>query len=168
MQNQQPLLWLRELNDVLSLIYFNVDNTLWAVGLPWVREIVRPVTMGHLPNSPDYITGMINVRGEIVPVFNGAELLLKEIETKRTKGKRGLVMLFVAEDEIFGLSVNSVNQVRQVDPARVHVAGEIEGAARDFVGALVSDSDHRHAMLLDAEKLICFFRKNRRKQTLSI
>ena len=53
-----------------KLVVFHLDDQLFALSLPTVDRVVRIVEITSLPKAPDYIKGIINFHGEIIPVVN--------------------------------------------------------------------------------------------------
>ena len=49
---------------------FNIGNELFAINVQKVLEVLQKQTITPVPNAPNYITGIINFRGEVVPVFD--------------------------------------------------------------------------------------------------
>jgi purine-binding chemotaxis protein CheW len=49
---------------------FNIGNELFAINVQKVLEVLQKQTITPVPNSPEFITGIINFRGEVVPVFD--------------------------------------------------------------------------------------------------
>lgn len=145
---------------MLNLVCFEVNNTLWASGLAWIREVVLPLSLARLPNSPDYIKGMINVRGEVIPVFDGSALLLSN-QSDTIKKPDSKILLFVSGKETFGLMVDSIRGVLNVTPENVKDIVKADGIHKIFAGAVIK-GDNGSIILLNTENLIAFFMKNRR------
>ena len=53
-----------------NLVVFNLDNQRFALSLHTVEKVVRVVEITSLPKAPDYIKGIIDFHGEIIPVVN--------------------------------------------------------------------------------------------------
>ncbi|MDQ6788846.1 MAG: chemotaxis protein CheW, partial [Acidobacteriota bacterium] len=53
-----------------KFIVFYIGETLYGIPSKEVTEIIRPVPVAALPNAPQWILGIINLRGEIVPVVD--------------------------------------------------------------------------------------------------
>jgi len=49
---------------------FNIGNELYAINVLKVLEVLQKQEITPVPNAPEYIMGIINFRGEVVPVFN--------------------------------------------------------------------------------------------------
>jgi purine-binding chemotaxis protein CheW len=157
----QVILLIGEQELVLDFVCFSINDTLWATGLAWVREVVRPSMLNKLPNSPDYIAGMINVRGDVIPVFNGADLLMPGYKHDGEDGRA--IMIFHFDDELFGLKVHHVKKVISVNREDISAVKHIEGAAEVFAGGVINSVDNSRVIVLNTENLLLFFRKNRRQ-----
>jgi len=92
------------------LVFFQLGDQAWAIELKWVREVFPAHGVEPLPNASPIAAGMLNIRGEIVPVINGAGLLsaIPESETPRRAGK---VLLIHHQGEDLGMVVDLVLQV---------------------------------------------------------
>lgn len=58
-----------------QLVVFTLDDQQFALKLSSVQRIVRAVEVTHVPESPDYVLGVINVEGKIIPVVNSRRRL---------------------------------------------------------------------------------------------
>jgi len=67
-QTQQKKPTLEEEAQVIQLIVFNLGDEEYGADINQVREIIRTGVITPIPDSPDFIKGVSNVRGEI-PVF---------------------------------------------------------------------------------------------------
>lgn len=54
----------------MRVLVFVVDDRTYALPLPGVRRIVRAVEITALPDAPDAVLGVVNVQGQVVPVFD--------------------------------------------------------------------------------------------------
>jgi purine-binding chemotaxis protein CheW len=53
-----------------KFVVFSLDGEIFAVSAPLVTEVVQPLTVTALPNSPEWLYGIANLRGEIVSILN--------------------------------------------------------------------------------------------------
>jgi len=58
------------MNKSIQLVVFTLDEQRYALHLHVVRRVVRAVEITLLPKAPDIVLGVINMRGEIIPVVN--------------------------------------------------------------------------------------------------
>ena len=117
--------------DVIQLVTFLLDDVEYAVNILNVHEILRIPNITRLPNSPDFIKGVINLRGNVIPVvdvrtrfgFPSAEYTdLTRIIVIETEGKQ------------VGLLVDNVYQVVRIPETSVDPPSDlISGVSEDFI-----------------------------------
>jgi purine-binding chemotaxis protein CheW len=59
-----------EAEDVVQLVGIKVAEELFGVDILMVQEILKDITITEIPDSPDSIVGVVNLRGNIIPVIN--------------------------------------------------------------------------------------------------
>ena len=60
----------KELSDELQVVVFTAGGEEYGLEIDHVQEIIRPLPVTRVPGSPKYIEGVINLRGNVVPVIN--------------------------------------------------------------------------------------------------
>lgn len=130
--------------DGLVLLGFTVAGRAYAIEISHVREVLAHSDVSHLPWAPPTIAGVMNVRGEIVPVADTARVL-----GVGEAGARGPVVVLDGGGHPLGLCVDAVDDVTSI-AARTLVAPEGDAArvAGDLVLGLTPS-----AVVLDARAL---------------
>jgi purine-binding chemotaxis protein CheW len=133
-------------------LVFALGNEDFGVDVNIVREIVRvPPFITRVPNAPNYIRGVINLRGTIVPVFD-MELKIGMPSTPLTDEAR-IVVLSVS-DVMFGIIVNSVREVRTIYDSQLEAATKLSTAMdKRYVMWVAKPADGRLILLLDISAL---------------
>ena len=91
-----------------QLILFNLGDTLYGIPIEQVSEINRLEEITPLPKAPQFIEGVINLRGNVVPVIDLRKRFgMKQVE--RTN-KNKIIILFIGK-RLFGIIVDSVHEV---------------------------------------------------------
>lgn len=117
--------------DIKQYISFNIDQELYAVEITMVREIKGWIPTTSLPNSPDYMRGVINLRGVIVPVFD----LRTRFQRGRTDpGKTHVVIIVKLADRTIGILVDAVSDILTI-------------AAKDVLGVPDQDVNPEYAFM---------------------
>ncbi len=93
----------------MNLVQFDIHGTAWGVRLKWVSHVITSRKIDPLPNAQSMVAGLINVRGEIIPVIRGSELLL----SKKDKKVSPKILLLSCEGASLGLLVDSVTKIVQ-------------------------------------------------------
>ncbi len=95
---------------LLSTVVFELMGELFAVDVNAAREIIRLTNISPMPQSPDFIEGVINIRGHVVAVVDLKKRFhISEIE--RTNKER--IMVVLAQRMIVGLIVDAVFGVKK-------------------------------------------------------
>jgi purine-binding chemotaxis protein CheW len=68
--NLQDVVSAENYKEVLQLVSFKIGNEEFGVDILQVQEINRLVEVTRVPNAPDFVEGVMNLRGRIVPVVN--------------------------------------------------------------------------------------------------
>jgi purine-binding chemotaxis protein CheW len=58
------------MNDKMTFVTFNISNELYGIDINEVVEIIRLSDITPIPNSPEFVDGVINLRGEIIPIID--------------------------------------------------------------------------------------------------
>src|SRR5512137_1059477 len=80
-------------NDNIQLVGFTVDGEDFGVDILKVQEIIRMVEITKMPNAPEYVEGVINLRGKVIPVVDFRKRFhLKEDAAENHDNKRIVVV----------------------------------------------------------------------------
>lgn len=100
-------------NTVNNLIStFFVGDTRWGINIIHIQEIINIQDITKVHNAPDYIEGIINLRGKIVTVLSLSKRL--NIESVGDSNDNRIVIVNI-NDEFVGLLVDSISDVVKVD-----------------------------------------------------
>lgn len=120
--------------DASEYATFYLKDALCGIALSSIQEINQPSALTVVPQSPDYVMGIINLRGKIVTVIDtGKRLGLSPIRQSHTM--RNIIVN--ADDESVGLMVDRIGNVISVEPGQVDTPpaniGEVPGRCFDAV-----------------------------------
>ena len=107
---------LRDNSDVGELIQFiviKIDDEQYGINIKYIDNIVRMQQITRVPKVDDYLKGVINIRGEIVPVMS-VRMKMGLAEDELT-GKSRIIILKTGEGDLVGIIVDQVNQVLTLD-----------------------------------------------------
>ena len=128
-------------------LIFSLGGELFGVGTMRVKEIIEYGNVTSVPMMPDYMRGVINLRGAVVPVIDLSARFGRQLTdiSRRTC----IVILEVITDQathVLGIIVDAVSAVRQIDPSQVEPAPTfgtriradfIEGMAKTASGFVI-------------------------------
>lgn len=97
-----------------------VGSELFAVPLLEVKEVILKPDVIPVPNAPKFFEGMINLRGQILGVFDVRKKLVEKYV--KQENKREVVVIFELASGLVGMSVDEVTRVLQVKPDMIEAA----------------------------------------------
>ncbi len=136
--------------EMKQLISFTVGEEEYGLELPRVREVIRMRQVTWLPKAPTSVKGIINLRGEIIPIIDLSERfgLGKRDSTSATR-----VIVVDVEGRPVGMVVDSASQVVRVPVDQFDEPPPVMGEAVSRFITSVGKLNERLVILLDVEKL---------------
>ncbi len=131
--------------DTQQFITFTIGAEEYAVDIMAVREIKGWIDVTVLPNQPEYMRGVLNLRGVIVPIFD----LRCRFGGGVTEATATHVMVIVAVGgRIMGILVDTVSDILSVNTAEILPVPEIDSRADiDYLTGLATVNDRMVAIL---------------------
>jgi len=136
---------------VRELITFGVSEQLFGLDIMAIREIRAWTPVTRLPHVPDYVAGVVNLRGAVLPVVDLA-MRLGWKETEATPRNPIIVTEFQGQSR--GLIVHDVSDIVSIESETLQ---KPEGAAQDQIISYiegVAPLDDKMVMVLDLESLV--------------
>ena len=112
----------------LHLVGFKIGKETFGVPIGLVHEIVRVPEITAVPDAPDYIEGVINLRGKIVSII---DLRKRFGEKEINRNKKNRILVAEVEGKLVGLVVDAASEVLKMpagdieDPPNVFEEGEL-------------------------------------------
>ncbi len=125
----------KDLGPALQYLTFSLGDEVFAMDIRAVREIIQYSTMTVVPLMPEFVRGVINLRGSVVPVI---DLQSRFGRTVASVGKKTCVIIFDAsrdgEKLELGLMVDSVSEVIEIPDAHIEPPPQFGATIRrDFI-----------------------------------
>ncbi len=102
-----------EVSDRLALLLFRIGEEWYAVRVSDVREIFQEYEVTPVPGVPDYIQGVVNVRGEILSVTDPARMM-RLGEVTYEAGIRPPAIVISCEDVVTAMVVDEIGDITEV------------------------------------------------------
>ena len=137
--------------ESIQIVSFVVGKEEFGVDILKVSEINRSVEVTRVPNTPEYIEGVINLRGKVIPII---DLRQRFGMPRKQHDKNTRIIVAQLEDKVVGFVVDAVRQVLRIpknvlEPPPAIIA-TIEAEYITAVGKL----DQRLLILLDLDKVL--------------
>ncbi|MRR14356.1 chemotaxis protein CheW, partial [archaeon] len=123
----------------------------YAVPIQAIEEIIGCQEISLLPNVPDFIKGVINLRGDLVPIM---DLRLKFRLEAREYNPLTVFLIVRVEEKIMGLVVDNVADVLVIDPTRVQKTPVFSASiSTDFIEGVYKDAQNQMVILVNVAAL---------------
>jgi len=137
-----------------SYFTFRIGNELFAVNIGHVTKILEMTEITKVPNSPRYFKGIINLFGDVLPVFDG-QLKFGFPEVEKTRNSCILIFVFELDGQEVksGIIVDSVEKVVILEPEQIKPAPQIgKGFNAEFIHGIAS-WNNEFIIILNLEKI---------------
>ncbi len=119
---------LKVFSEAVQYIKIEMGSEMFGIDISYVDNIVRPQHVTRVPNVASYIKGVINIRGEIIPIMS-LRLKMGLEETEETKNTRFIIVKMEKYGKI-GLIVDAVKEVvtleeNQIERVKVDTSEEV-------------------------------------------
>lgn len=141
----------REAGKIIQMIIFQIGDEEFGADIAQVREIIRRGAITPIPDSPDFIKGVTNVRGEIAVVIDLKRRFFlrakKEIEEKH-------IIMTEQDKNLFGLMVDEVSEVLRIPETDIKGTPELVTRIDRIYISGVLTLENRLIMILDLQKVL--------------
>jgi purine-binding chemotaxis protein CheW len=136
---------------IIQLIVFNLGDEEYGADINQVREIIRTGNITPIPDSPDFIKGVCNVRGEIPVIIDLKERFFLPIQ-EGVDNKH--IVMTERDKSVFGLLVDEVTEVLRIPQTDIKAAPEmVTRVDREYVNGVIT-LENRLIILLDLHKVL--------------
>ncbi|MCA9170030.1 MAG: chemotaxis protein CheW [Planctomycetales bacterium] len=140
--------------ETQQIVAFQLGETTFGMPMEHVTEIQRLPRVTNLPNVPEWLQGVANLRGHIVSVVDVRTLLGLEPSDSGNPTRRLMVVQSLVDEIDSGLIVDRVLGIRNIDPKQVHEpTSPMEDELSDYLSGVI-ELEERLIVLLDVEKLL--------------
>ncbi|MCL1479171.1 chemotaxis protein CheW [Marinobacter sp. M3C] len=138
-------------DQVLQYVTFRLDDETYGINVMQIQEVLRYSEIAPVPGSPDYVLGIINLRGNVVTV----------IDTRRRFGLNDAditdtsrIVVMESADQVMGILVDSVAEVVYLKSSEIETAPNVgsEESARFIQG--VCNKNGELIILVEFDKML--------------
>ena len=137
--------------EYLQYVTCHVGNEEFAIEVLSVQEIIYAVDVTRVPKSPAYVEGVINLRGQIVPVLEMRRRLGMPRATPTAKSR---IVMVKERTRLIGLSVDSVSEVVRIPRSAIESPPSLGTMAGGEFVQYVGRIGDRLLTVLDLQRLI--------------
>lgn len=138
-------------DDVLQWVTYKLGDETYGINVMQVQEVLRYTEIAPVPGAPEYVLGIINLRGNVVTVIDTRSrfgLPSSEISDNSR------IVIIESDDQVVGIMVDSVAEVVYLKSSEIDSAPNVgtEESAKFIQG--VSNRDGQLLILVDLNKLL--------------
>ena len=143
-----------EISTTLQYLTFMLDDETFALDIAKVREVLEFTTVTRVPRTPEFMRGVINLRGAVVPVVD-MRLKFGMSTTEKTVNTCVVIVEIELDGEVteLGALVDSVQEVFELEPENIEPAPKIGTRLKtEFIKGM-GKKDEQFIIILDIDKV---------------
>ena len=138
-------------DELLQLVTFSISDEEFGVDILKVQEIIRTMEISKVPRAPDFVEGVINLRGKVIPIIDLRRRfgLAHKLHDKNTR-----IIVIEMTDVIVGFVVDAVSEVLRIPTSTVEPPPPVvAGMDSEYISG-VGKLEGSLLILLDLDKLL--------------
>ena len=138
-------------DELLQLVTFSISDEEFGVDILKVQEIIRTMEISKVPRSPDFVEGVINLRGKVIPII---DLRRRFGLDHKSHDKNTRIIVIEMTDVIVGFVVDAVSEVLRIPASTVEPPPPVvAGMDSEYISG-VGKLEDSLLILLDLDKLL--------------
>ncbi len=138
-------------SELLQIVSFRIANEEYGINIQNVQEINRMVQITQVPNSPDFVEGVVNLRGNIIPII---ELRKKLGLPRKEHDKNTRIIVAGVKDTTAGFIADAVSEVLRIPQELLEAPPEITAGVNSRYIKSVVKLENKLLILIDLEKIL--------------
>ncbi len=134
-----------------QLVVFDLAGENYGVDINTVREIIRMQQVTHVPDAPEYVEGVMNLRGSVIPVIDLRKRFGLTVGEETAESR--VVVVDIAGQGI-GVVVDAVREVLRIRDEAIEPASAVITTADSFYLQGIAKLEDRLLILLDIERAL--------------
>lgn len=131
------------------LIFF-IDDEKYGLSIKKIREIIAPLNITHIPKTPLFVKGVINLRGSIIPIV---DLRMKFGMDEHKIDMNTAIIIYEVDEVSIGFMVDEVEDVIILEETQISEAPHFGGSIDTSFITHMAEIDDGVIMLLDLKKI---------------
>jgi purine-binding chemotaxis protein CheW len=152
--------------NLMQLVGFRIGKELFGVDILMVQEIIRAAPITAVPNSLEFVEGVINLRGNIIPVIDLRKRL--GFLNEESSLKRSWILILNIDSRITGFVVDFVTEVLKLQESSIQPPPDIviAGLENQYIRG-VCEIEKKLMIILDFKRILMVDEINKLKQMAS-
>jgi len=140
----------RKLAIAHRYLTFFVDDEQYGIAISRIKEIIAPIHITHIPKTPNFVKGVINLRGSVIPVV---DLRLKFSIEEKEMDIDTAIIIYEVDNVSIGFIVDQVEDVLSLDEEHISEAPRFGSNIDTSFIENVAEIEDDVIMLLNLEKI---------------
>lgn len=134
-----------------QLVVFDLAGEAYGVNIGTVREIIRMQSITHVPETPDFVEGVINLRGRVIPVVDLRKRFGLTVSAHTAESR--IVVVDIGGHDI-GVIVDAVTEVLRVAGSAIEAASALIASEDSYYMDGIAKIGDRLLILLDLDRVL--------------
>lgn len=141
-----------ENSQASKYLLFNVEDEVYGINIAHVDQIIEMQRITAVPDMPDFVKGVINLRGRVIPVV---DLRLRFGMPERNHDDRTCIIIVKIQDSCVGFIVDTVAEVQDIQDSDIEPPPQFKNSTgRDQYISGLGKVEDRVRILIDVHKLV--------------
>jgi len=141
----------QEIDPITQWVTFMLEGEKYGINVMQVKEVLRNIEIAPVPGAPDYILGIINLRGNVVTVIDTRKrfaLAERELE------EESRIIIIETDEQVIGLLVDGIAEVADIPKSEIEITPNVgnDESSRYILG--VHSSNGELLILVEIERLL--------------
>lgn len=146
----------------IQIVICQIANQEYAIHIDYVERIIEYSTTTPLPETADYVLGILNYQDSVLPVIDLNKCLFKR---STNYGQESKILVIQLEDYKIGLLVDCVNEIKSIEKNNIEKpSGMIQGIAPRYIKGLIK-KDEKIVIFLEMKEI---FQGEQQKELIQI
>lgn len=137
--------------ESMKVIVFQLEDKEYAIPVSRVQGIERLLHITRVPKTPNYVKGVINLRGVVTPIIDLRERF--SLPASDNQDATRIIIVSIKDTEV-GFIVDSANDVLDINVKSIEPQPEVVGTTEEEFISGVARLDNRLLILLQLEKVL--------------
>ncbi len=134
----------------MKYLVFFIKDDYFGIDIFKLAEVLNPVKLHPVPDVPEFISGVINRRGEVIPVVS----MRRRFGITEEAGKARIVILRFGKGEKIGLLVDGVTEIAEIPRERISKPSSLfKGFRAEFIEGIAEMGNERIIIIMDMERV---------------
>lgn len=137
----------------ITLVTFILSGEKYGIDIMQTNEIIKMEKITPIPNTMEFVEGVINLRGNIIPIID----LKKRFNLYSGENQANNIVVLKLEDMTIGIMIDAINNTISLSRDQILPPPPVvSGIGREYISGVARDEKDKLLILLDINKLVSY------------